>query len=226
MKNKLTKENLRKLFSEKKKVKKRVSFKETLDIFLPSNGRAGAPALIYIHGGYWQLSDKNDTTYIAPAFLDAGIAFITINYTLAPEAGINRIVSECRRAVAWVARHADEIGVDRERLFVAGHSAGGHLTAMMLATDWVAFDPSLTGCPFRGACALSGLYDLEPIRLSFLNDVLGLRETDVGPNSPLYLDPMGDVPMILSVGESSYGAADTAVGLAVSTLSELIDACD
>ncbi|MFT5485107.1 MAG: arylformamidase [Paracoccaceae bacterium] len=175
--------------------------KEMLDVFPPSNGRAGGPAVIYIHGGYWQMSDKDDTTYIAPAFLDAGIAFITLNYTLAPDGDMDVMVDECRRAVAWVHRNAGEFGVDPERLYIAGHSAGGHLTAMLLATDWRAVDPALPAMPLKGACALSGLYDLEPIRLTFLNGVLGLDPETAARNSPLYLDPLADIPLILSVGE-------------------------
>ena len=174
--------------------------KETLDVFPPSNGRAGAPALIYIHGGYWQMSDKDDTTYIAPAFLDAGVAFVTLNYTLAPDGDIDQMVEQCRRAVAWIYRNAAEIGVDPERLYVAGHSAGGHLTAMLLATDWTGVDPTLPKVPVRGACALSGLYDLEPIRLTFLNDVLALTPETARRNSPLFLDPVANIPLILSVG--------------------------
>ncbi len=175
---------------------------ERLDVFPPSNGRGGGPALIYIHGGYWQMSDKNDTTYIAPAFLDAGIAFVTLNYTLAPAGRLDRMVDECRRAIAWIWRNADEIGVDRNRLYLAGHSAGGHLTAMMLATDWAEVDADLPRTPIKGACALSGLYDMEPIRLCFVNDALGLKPEDVPGNSPLYLDPLADIPLILSVGEN------------------------
>lgn len=182
-------------------VKYGASDKEALDVFPPSNGRTAAPALIYIHGGYWHVSDKNDTSYIAPGFVDAGIAFVTINYTLMPDCDMDRIVDECRRAIAWIWTHAEEIGVDRDQLHVAGHSAGGHLTAMMLATDWRAVEPSLPATPFRGACALSGLYDLEPIRLSFLNDTLSLTPELVKRNSPLYLDPTMDIPLILSVGE-------------------------
>ena len=175
--------------------------KQTLDVFPPSNGRAGAPALIYIHGGYWQMSDKDDTTYIAPPFLEAGIAFIPLNYTLAPDAVLDVMVDECRRAVAWIYGNADEIGVNPDRLYIAGHSAGGHLTAMLLATDWSSVDPALPVMPFKGACALSGLYDLEPIRLTFLNDVLGLDSEVAARNSPLYLDPVAEIPLILSVGE-------------------------
>tara|TARA_Y100001970_G_scaffold294356_1_gene451391 strand:- start:1938 stop:2810 length:873 start_codon:yes stop_codon:yes gene_type:complete len=175
---------------------------ERLDIFPPSNSRNGGPALIYIHGGYWQLSDKNDTTYIAPAFLDAGINFITLNYTLAPAATLDDMVRQCRQAVAWIWHHAAEIGINRDRLHLAGHSAGGHLTAMMLATDWTKFDRGLPPDPIAGACALSGLYDLEPIRLCFVNDVLGLEADAVIRNSPLYLDPLLNIPVILSVGEN------------------------
>ena len=175
--------------------------KETLDIFPPSGGGASAPAIVYIHGGYWHVSDKNDTSYIAPAFVDEGIAFLTINYTMAPACDMDRIVADCRRAMAWIWRHAAEIGVDRNRLFIAGHSAGGHLTAMMFATDWPKIHPDLPAAPFRGACALSGLYDLEPIRVSFLNDTLALTPELAARNSPLYLDPAMDIPLILSVGE-------------------------
>ena len=198
---------------------------ERLDVFPPSNGRGGGPALIYIHGGYWQLSDKNDTTYIAPAFLDAGISFITLNYTLAPAGTLDRMVDECRRAIAWVWDNAAEIGVDRHRLYLAGHSAGGHLTAMMLATDWKQISENMPANPIRGACSLSGLYDMEPIRLCFVNDALGLKQEEVQHNSPLYLDPLADIPLILSVGDletdefkrhqTELFAAWTAKGLAV-----------
>ena len=114
---------------------------------------------------------------------------------------MDRIVDECRRAIAWIWKNAAEIGVDPDGLYVAGHSAGAHLTTMLLATDWRSIDPALPALPFKGACGLSGLYDLEPIRLTFLNEVLGLTADMAARNSPLYLDPLADIPLILSVGE-------------------------
>ena len=121
-----------------------------------------------------------------------------VNYTLAPKAKMDEIVRQNRAAVAWLARRARENGIDPARIHVAGHSAGGHLTAMVLATDWTAF--GLDHNPVRGACAISGLYDLEPIRLCYLNDVLGLDAAMAERNSPLHHLPRRSPPLILSVG--------------------------
>jgi len=169
---------------------------ERLDLF-PAE-RPAAPCLLFIHGGYWQALDKSDFSFLAPAFQDAGVALAVVNYTLAPKAGMDEIVRQNRAAVAWLYRNARAYGVDPERIHVAGHSAGGHLTAMMLATDWAAF--GLDRNPVRGACAISGLYDLEPIRLCYLNDVLGLDAATAERNSPLRHLPKQSPPLILSVG--------------------------
>ena len=169
-----------------------------LDLF-PAE-RAPAPCLLFIHGGYWQALDKSDFSFLVPAFQDAGIAVAVVNYTLAPKAGMDEIVRQNRAAVAWLQRNAREYGIDAERIHVAGHSAGGHLTAMVLATDWGEF--GLDHNPVRGACAISGLYDLEPIRLCYLNDVLGLDAATATRNSPLQHLPRQAPPLILSVGTS------------------------
>lgn len=173
---------------------------EKLDLFPPAGGNGEAPALIYIHGGYWHLSDKFDTSYIAPGISAAGIAFVTLNYALAPSAGIGEMVDQIRSAIAFVWRNAAELGVDRDRICVSGHSAGGHLTAMAAATDWTAIDPDLPADLVKGACALSGLYDLEPIRLCHVNDVLRLDEATVRSNSPILFAPTMRGPMLLAVG--------------------------
>ena len=169
---------------------------EALDLF-PAGTRM-APCLLFIHGGYWQALDKSDFSYLVPAFQDAGVAVAVLNYTLAPKAKMDEIVRQNRAAVAWLHRNAGAYGIDPGRLHVAGHSAGGHLTAMILATDWAGL--GLDHHPVRGACAISGLYDLEPIRLCYLNEVLGLDAAAAERNSPLRHLPRHSPPLILSVG--------------------------
>jgi arylformamidase len=194
---------------------------ERLDLF-PAERRP-APCLLFIHGGYWQALDKSDFSFLVPAFQDAGVAVAVVNYTLAPKAGMDEIVRQNRAAVAWLQRNAREYGLDPARIHVAGHSAGGHLTAMVLATDWSAF--GLDRDPVRGACAISGLYDLEPIRLCYLNDVLGLDALGAERNSPIHHLPKQSPPLILSVGtgetdeflrqQEAFAAAWRGAGLAL-----------
>jgi arylformamidase len=174
---------------------------ETFDLFPAEGSKAGpTPALIYIHGGYWQVSDKSDTSFVAPAFTAAGIAFVTLNYALAPAVGMDEIVAQIRSAIAHVWRNAADLGIDRDRMAVAGHSAGGHLAAMAAATDWPAFAPDLPAEPFQAVCAISGLHDLEPIRLCHLNDVLGLDADSARRNSPIALAPRTAGPILLALG--------------------------
>lgn len=192
---------------------------EKLDLF-PAERRS-APCLLFIHGGYWQAFGKSDFSFVAPAFQDAGVTVAVVDYTLAPKAGMDEIVRQNRAAVAWLYRNAGECGIDPARIHVSGHSAGGHLTAMVLATEWAAL--GLDRNPVRGACAISGLYDLEPIRLSYLNDVLALDATTAERNSPLRHLPKRSPPLILSVGtgetgeflrqQESFAAAWRAAGL-------------
>jgi len=192
---------------------------ETLDLF-PAEKKP-APCLVFIHGGYWQALDKSDFSFLVPAFQDAGIAVAVVNYTLAPKAGMDEMVRQNCAALAWLHRNAREYGIDPARIHVAGHSAGGHLTATLLTTDWSTF--GLERNPVRGACAISGLYDLEPIRLCYLNDVLGLDAATAERNSPLRHLPKQSPPLILSVGtgetaeflrqQDDFAAAWRAAGL-------------
>jgi len=192
---------------------------ERLDWF-PAE-RTPAPCLIFIHGGYWQGLDKSDFSFLAPAFQDAGVSVAVVNYTLAPKATMDEIVEQNRTAVAWLTRNARELGIDPARLHVAGHSAGGHLTAMVMIADWSAF--GFDRHPVRGGCAISGLYDLEPIRLCYLNDVLAMDEGTAERNSPIRHLPKQSPPLILSLGtgetqeflrqQESFAAAWRAAGL-------------
>ena len=154
---------------------------ERLDFFPAS--AAPAPILLFFHGGYWRANDKRDFSYPAPHFVSQGVAFASANYTLAPRASIAEMVEQARRAVLWVARNHADLGVDRSRIFVSGHSAGGHLTAMTVTTDWKKY--GLDFDPVRGAISISGLYELEPLRHTFLNEVIRLDEEAAARNSPI-----------------------------------------
>jgi arylformamidase len=152
--------------------------RERLDLFLAAN--PAAPTLAFIHGGYWQMNDKEDYAFLADGVLPHGINLALIEYTLAPAARLDRIVAEVRRAVQWLAGNLGDYGADAARLYVSGHSAGGHLTASAMTLPVV-----------RGGLAISGLYDLEPIRLNYLNEKLGLDAAEAERNSPLlHLPPM------------------------------------
>ncbi len=172
---------------------------ETLDLF-PAAGGTPAPLLAFIHGGYWQALDKSDYSYLAPAFVDRGFAYASLNYGLAPDTSIGTMIDQIRRALAWLYRQAEAHNIDRQRLVVAGHSAGGHLAAMALATDWPALAPDLPPGLLAGGCSVSGVYDLEPVRLSYHNAILGIAAEEAAGWSPLRCLPAAAPPLILAVG--------------------------
>lgn len=172
---------------------------ETLDIF-PARGPSRA-LLMYIHGGYWRSRDKSEFSYLAPAFTAAGVTLAVVNYGLAPQVGLYEIVLQNCRAVVWLYRNARDYGADPGKLYVCGHSAGGHLTAMMLAAIWPRLDPDLPIHLVKGGLALSGLYDLEPLRHApFLKDDIRLDAAAAANLSPVRLYPATDAPLYTAVG--------------------------
>jgi arylformamidase len=173
---------------------------ERLDIFPARNVRGPAPILVFIHGGYWRAMDKDVHRFPALGFAPHGVALATVNYALAPGVSMDEIVRQCRSAVAWVYRHSATFGADAGRVHVSGHSAGGHLTAMMLATDWPAFAPDLPADLVKGGCPISGLYDLEPIRHTYLNADVRLDADMAARNSPVRLRPRGAGWMVVTAG--------------------------
>ena len=183
------------------------SAEETLDIYLPENPEAisggatgGAPINVFLHGGYWFSRHKDDFRFLARGLVPSGAILVIVNYALVPSVNLDELVRQCRAAVAWTRENAETFGGDPGRIFVSGHSAGGHLTAMMMATDWPGFGGGLDAGLVKGGCALSGIYDLEPIRLSFMQETLGFTPEQVESNSPLSLSPTTPAPLIVGVG--------------------------
>lgn len=163
---------------------------EMLDIFPAARvpGRAPAPVVVFIHGGYWRSLDKSDHSFLAPAFVKQGVCVVMPNYALCPAVTIPDITLQMVRALAWVYRHIGVHGGDPERITVIGHSAGGHLAAMLLACQWPAVGADLPDALVKNALSISGLYDLEPLRHTpFLRDSLRLTPAQVRKASPALL---------------------------------------
>ena len=174
---------------------------ETFDLFEPRGATGPAPVLVFLHGGYWRSLTKAEFSWVAPGFVERGIKVAVVDYGLAPRTPMEAIVRQNLAAVAHLWSNAKSLGIDRTRIAVAGHSAGGHLTAMMLAARWPAWDAMLPADLLHGGVAISGLYDMEPLRHTpYLNADLQLTLDRVAPLSPLYMTPATDAPLITAVG--------------------------
>jgi len=170
--------------------------REKLDIIMPNPALSGPgpyPVNVYFHGGYWSSRSKSDLILTATPFVEAGAVAVIAGYTLMPDVNLNDLIGQCRSAVSWVHTNATEINVDPERLFVSGNSAGGHITAMLMASNW----PTNI---IKGGCALSGVFDLEPLRHCYINDELKLSFDDITRNSPIAFDSVPQEPLIVAVG--------------------------
>ncbi|MCC7048577.1 MAG: alpha/beta hydrolase [Alphaproteobacteria bacterium] len=175
---------------------------ERLDIFpaKPADGRR-PPVLVFIHGGYWRALDKTDFTFTAPPYVHAGITYVAINYGLVPTVSMDDILRQSRAALTWLYRNPGTHGGDVQRLYVSGHSAGGQLAPLVMGHDWGA-----QGLPrdlVKGAIAISGLFDLEPIRLSYLDEGMNLDAAAVRRLSPIHQVPPASKrqsPLVLCVG--------------------------
>ena len=172
---------------------------ETLDIFPAPE--AGAPVHVFVHGGYWYSLHKDDFSFVAEGLVPNGVTSVIVNYGLAPAYPMDEIVRQNRAAIAWLRRHAAAFGADPDRIYVCGQSAGGHLLGMLLATDWPAFGAGLPRDPIKGGCSTSGLFDLQPIRLSYLNEYIRLDEAQAERNTPLRANFAAATPLMIVVGE-------------------------
>ena len=175
-----------------------VSESETLDLFIPD--RSNAPVLIFIHGGYWRSMDKSDFSYLAEGFVDRGGLVVVVNHGLCPTVTMDDIVQQMRAACEWVWRTCSKYGGDPSRIHVSGHSAGGHLTAVLMATDWPALTAGLPPHVIKSGIAVSGLFELEPMLYLPLNENLKLEWDSAHRNSPIFLKPRTDAPLSIVVG--------------------------
>ncbi len=170
---------------------------QKLDVFPAAN--KGAPVHIFIHGGYWRSLDKHIYSHVAGPMVAAGATVVVPNYDLCPGVRITDITDQMRRAVAWVYKNAAKFNGSRAKIYVSGHSAGGHLTGMMVATDWAA-QAGLPSNLIKGSAPLSGLFDIEPHRHSQLQPDIRLTAKEAKTQSPMYLPPIAKGSAIVAVG--------------------------
>lgn len=168
---------------------------EYLDIYLPDRPGSAMPVQIFFHGGYWRAFQSADFAFVANPVVAAGGLSVVVNYALMPGVTMGELLRQCAASLDWVGENIAAHGGDPNRIYISGHSAGGHIVAMMLSRQ-----PAF-GTPVAGAVSVSGLYDLEPIRLCFLNEELGLAPEDVRPNSPIHhIPPRVDGPVVITYG--------------------------
>ncbi|GHB73772.1 hypothetical protein GCM10010331_72250 [Streptomyces xanthochromogenes] len=160
---------------------------EVLDYFPGRPGPGRPPLLVFVHGGNWQALGRAESAFPVPPLLAAGAAVAVVEYGLAPDVGLDAMAGMVRRAIDWLLHHADRLGFASDRLHLCGTSAGAHLAAMALLPG-PPQGPDVSG-RIAGAVLLSGMYDLEPVRLSYVNEALRLDEAGARRNSPLGLLP-------------------------------------
>jgi arylformamidase len=170
---------------------------EYLDVF--TCGREGAPVHLFVHGGYWRAFSARDFGFVAAAPLARGHHCVVVNYALCPRVTIPEIVRQVRAALAWTWENAGGFGGDRDRITVSGHSAGGHLVARLIETAWEE-DYGIPAGVVKGALPISGLFDLEPLRWSWLQPTLQLTGDAVERESPMRRLHARPVPLVAAVG--------------------------
>lgn len=173
--------------------------REKLDVYPSSN--KNSKVLIFIHGGYWYKMDKSSFQFIAEAFHEYNVSTFIITYPLAPAAAMDEIVAAARNALAWVYSHCEQFNGDKDQLYVAGYSAGGHLAGMLLTEDWPS-NHNLPADVIKGTCVMSGLFNLIPIQLSDINEMLLMNYETAGKNSPATLKSLISSPIVIAVGEN------------------------
>ena len=170
---------------------------ERLDIY--PTAQANAPVMVFMHGGDWRALSKNDSGFAAPAFVASGVTFVALDFTLVPAATLLGMGAQVRLALLWLAKNVAAFGGDPARIHIAGHSSGANLAGQCLMTDW-AKDFGVDADLIKSAVMISGLGDLEPVRLSSRNQALHLTPAVVAQASLFRQTPRTACPLLVAVG--------------------------
>jgi arylformamidase len=172
--------------------------KDKLDIF--RCGDPNAPLFVFVHGGYWQRGDKSIYSFVAESFVNSGIDVALVGYQLCPGASMTNIVEKIREAIVWIWNNAEDYLISKHRINVSGHSAGGHITGMMLATDWSIISNDIPKDIIKTGVPISGLFQLDPIRETTIADALGLDDQESLTLSPHFFEPQTEAPILVTLG--------------------------
>ena len=170
--------------------------REMLDIYAAD--KPNGAVLVYIHGGYWRSGSKEDNCNFVPTFTKRGATVVLVEYDLCPQVTVTDIVRQTRSSIGWVYKNIKPYGGDPTKLFVSGHSAGGHLTAMVLAHDW-----AKEGLPtdlIKGAVVTSGVYDLDMVIEISVQEQVRMTSEIARQNNPFLHPPRVKCPLIVAVG--------------------------
>jgi len=168
--------------------------------FFPA-GPPDAPVVVYVHGGAWRLLGKAESAFAAEAMVAAGASFVALDFSITPKVRLPEMAAQVRRAIAWLWRNGDRIGINRDRLYLCGHSSGAHLTATTLVTDWTSYE-DLPRDFIKGALCASGSYDLEAVMLSARGGYLDLDAAEENALSPQRHVARLECPIIVAYGEN------------------------
>jgi arylformamidase len=171
---------------------------EGLDVF--TTARANAPVMVFLHGGAWRGGDARSQAFAAETFVKAGAHFVVPDFAVVMDVGLDGMVAQVRRAVAWVAANATSFGGDATRIYVGGHSSGSHLAANVLVTDW-AKDFGLPADLVKGGLCTSGMYDLKPVRLSARSSYVKFDDRIEHEMSPIRHLSRLRCPVVVAYGE-------------------------
>ena len=174
---------------------------QTFDLFPAKNGNKKSPLMVFIHGGFWRALDKADHSFVAPVFVKENISVVVPNYSLCPKVTIEEIVQQMLSCLKYLYLNADKLGFDKDRIYIAGHSAGGQLVTQLMCALWPLYDKRLPINLIKGGLSLSGIHDMKMImKTPYLQGDLKLNKQAVAKLSTAYLRPNLSTKLIAAVG--------------------------